>query len=49
MELISTFLFAIALFLGGGFLAGVRVAFVLFIVCFGIVGIRCLTKGLPES
>ena len=49
MELISSFLFAIALFLGGGLLAGAMVAFVLFLVWWGVVGIRRLIGRSPED
>jgi hypothetical protein len=46
MELINIFLFAAALFLGGGILAGAMVAFVLFLVWLGVVGIRRLIRRI---
>ena len=46
MELINIFLFAVVLFLGGGFLAGVMVAFVLFLLWLGFVGIRYLIRRI---
>jgi hypothetical protein len=46
MELISSFLFAIALFLGGGLLAGAMVALVLLFVWWSVVGIRRLIRRI---